>query len=151
MIRLLALIVVILFMLLALFPPSDVAVFADAGSTMTFGFLLLAAYLIGDTLSRFKIPKITGYILAGIVFGPHAFEFVSSAAVRELKLIDDLALTFIALAAGGELRLEKLRQRWKSITLTVLFQTVIVCVGVAAFVLAARPLFHEVGLLLALT
>ena len=140
MIRILALAFVILFMLLALFPFSDVAVFADARSTMTFGFLLLAAYLVGDVLSRFKIPKITGYILAGIVFGPHAFELVSTAAVRELKLIDDLALTFIALAAGGELRLEELRQRRRSITLNVLFQAVIVFVGVAGFTLAARSL-----------
>jgi Kef-type K+ transport system membrane component KefB len=140
MIRILALTVVVLFMLLARFPFSDVAVFADARSTMTFGFLLLAAYLVGDVLSRFKIPKITGYILAGIVFGPHAFELVSSAAVRDLKLIDDLALTFIALAAGGELRLQELRQRGRSIALIVLCLTVIVSLGVAAFTFAARPL-----------
>jgi Kef-type K+ transport system membrane component KefB len=138
--RILALAFVILFMLLALFPFSDVAVFANARSTMTFGFLLLAAYLVGDVLSRFKIPKITGYILAGIVFGPHAFELVSTAAVRELKLIDDLALTFIALAAGGELRLQELRQRLKSIALIVLFLTAIVSLGVGAFAFAARPL-----------
>ena len=140
MIRILALTVVILFMLLALFPFSDVAVFADARSTMTFGFLLLAAYLVGDVFSRFKIPRITGYILAGIVFGPHAFELVSTTAVRELKLIDDLALTFIALAAGGELRLQELRQRRKSIVLIVSFLTAIVSLGVAAFTFAARPL-----------
>jgi hypothetical protein len=30
---------------------------------------------------------------------------VDATTVRDLKLIDDLALTFIALAAGGELRL----------------------------------------------
>jgi Kef-type K+ transport system membrane component KefB len=139
-IRILALTVVILFMLLALFPFSDLVIFAGARSTMTFGFLLLVAYLIGDVLSRFKIPKITGYILAGIVFGPHAFELVSTAAVRELKLIDDLALTFIALAAGGELRLQELRQRGKSIALIVLCLTVIVSLGVAAFAFVARPL-----------
>ena len=140
MIRVLALTVVILFMLLALFPFSEIAIFADARSTMTFGFLLLAAYLVGDTLSRFKIPRITGYILAGIVFGPHAFGLVSTSAVQELKLIDDLALTFIALAAGGELRLQELRQRGTSIALIVFFLTVIVSLGVAAFAFAARPL-----------
>jgi Kef-type K+ transport system membrane component KefB len=140
MIRILGLVIVVLFMALALFSASDAAVLTDARSTMTFGFLLLAAYLFGDVLSHFKVPKITGYILAGIFFGPHAFELVDAATVRELKLIDDLALTFIALAAGGELRLWQLRQRRRSITLTVLFLTTIVFIGVAAFVLAARPL-----------
>jgi Kef-type K+ transport system membrane component KefB len=127
-------------MVLALFSASDAAVLADARSTMTFGFLLVTAYLFGDVLSHFKIPKITGYILAGILFGPYALGLVDAATVRELKLIDDLALTFIALAAGGELRLEQLRQRRRSIAMTVLFLTVVVFLGVAAFVLVARPL-----------
>jgi Kef-type K+ transport system membrane component KefB len=140
MIRVLGLVIVILFMALALFSAGDASVLADARSTMTFGFLLLTAFLFGDVLSRFKVPKITGYILAGIVFGPYAFEFVDAATVEDLKLIDDLALTFIALAAGGELRLERLRQRRRSITLTVLFLTVVVFLGVSTFVLAARPL-----------
>jgi Kef-type K+ transport system membrane component KefB len=140
MIRILGLVAVILFMVLALFSFSDAAILADARSTMTFGFLLLTAYLVGDALSSFKVPKITGYILAGIFFGPYAFELVDAATVQELKLIDDLALTFIALAAGGELRLAQLRQRRRSITLTVLFLTAVVSLGVAAFALAARPL-----------
>jgi Kef-type K+ transport system membrane component KefB len=140
MIRILGLVIVVLFMAVALFSASDATVLSDARSTMTFGFLLLTAFLFGDLLSRFKVPKITGYILVGIVFGPYALEFVDAATVEELKLIDDLALTFIALAAGGELRLEQLRQQRRSITLIVLFQTVIVSLGVGAFVLAARPL-----------
>jgi Kef-type K+ transport system membrane component KefB len=117
----------------------------DARSTMTFGFLLLSAYLIGDVLSRFRLPKLTGYILAGILFGPYLLNLVSADTVTELKLIDDLALTFIAFAAGGELRLEGLRKQRRSITLTVLCQTVIVFVGVAAFVLAARSLLPFLG------
>ena len=140
MARLAALGVVIVLMALALHGFSDAVVFADARSTMSFGFLLLAAYLIGDVLSRLKLPKITGYILAGILFGPHLLDLVSEETARELKLIDDLALTFIAFAAGGELRLEELNQRRKSISLTVLFQILIVLSGVAAFVLAVRPL-----------
>jgi Kef-type K+ transport system membrane component KefB len=140
MARIAALGMVIALMGLALFTFSDAVVFSDARSTMTFGFLLLAAYLIGDVLSRLQLPKITGYILAGILFGPHLLGLVSAGTVGELKLIDDLALTFIAFAAGGELRLEGLRQRRRSITLTVAFLTSIVFLGVGAFVLAARPL-----------
>ena len=140
MTRIVALTIVIVFMVLALFASSDAVLFEDARSTMTFGFLLLAAYLIGDILSWFKLPKITGYIAAGIVFGPYVFGFVGTGAVQDLKLIDDLALTFIALAAGGELRLKELRERRRSIGLTVLFLSVIVFFGVGAFTLAVRPL-----------
>jgi Kef-type K+ transport system membrane component KefB len=140
MIRILGLVVTVLFMVLALFSFGDATVAANARSTMTFGFLLVTAYLVGDILSYFKIPKITGYILAGIFFGPYALHLVGTETVRELRLIDDLALAFIALAAGGELRLDELRQRRKSITRTVLFQSVIVFLGVAGFAVAARSL-----------
>ena len=140
MARIAALAIIIALMGLALFAFGDAVIFADARSTMTFGFLLLTAYLIGDVLSRFKLPKITGYILAGILFGPHLLDLVSAGTVQELKLIDDLALTFIAFAAGGELRLAGLRERRKSITLNVFFQTVMVFLGVAAFAMAARSL-----------
>ena len=140
MTRVVALVLIVLFMLLALFGAGDAAVFADARSTMTFGFLLLAAYLVGDVLSWIRLPKITGYILAGVCFGPYALDLVGAGTVRELKLIDDLALTFIALAAGGELRLAELRQRRRSIVLTVVFLTLVVFFGVAAFTLVARPL-----------
>jgi Kef-type K+ transport system membrane component KefB len=140
MARIAALGIIVALMGVALFAFGDAVVFADARSTMTFGFLLLTAYLIGDVLSRFKLPKITGYILAGVLFGPHLLELVDAGTVQELKLIDDLALTFIAFAAGGELRLEGLRERQRSIILNVLFQTVVVFLGVGAFALAARPL-----------
>jgi Kef-type K+ transport system membrane component KefB len=143
--RIVGLVIVVVFMLLAVFTFGEATVFADARSTMTFGFLLLAAYLVGDFFSWFKLPKITGYIAAGILFGPYVLELISAATVRELKLIDDLALTFIALAAGGELRLKELRQRRRSITLTILFLTIIVFVGVSAFTLAARPLLPFVA------
>jgi Kef-type K+ transport system membrane component KefB len=140
MTRMAALAIVVGFMVLALFTYGDAVVFVDARSTMTFGFLLLAAYLVGDVLSWFKLPKITGYIVAGLLFGPYVLEFINAGTVRDLKLMDDLALTFIALAAGGELRLKELRQRRRSITLTVLFLSVIVFLGVSTFTLIARPL-----------
>jgi Kef-type K+ transport system membrane component KefB len=111
-----------------------------ARSTMTFGFLLLAAHLLGGLLSRIRLPRITGYILAGILFGPHVLALLETSTVGELKLIDDLALTFIALAAGGELRLKDLRSRRRSILLTVFLLTGIVMLGVAAVAIVARPL-----------
>jgi len=131
---------IVALMLLALFSFGDTIVFDDARSTMAFGFLLLAAYLIGDVLSRLSLPKITGYILAGILFGPYLLATISTNTLVELRLIDDLALTFIALAAGGELRLNELRQRLRSITMTVLLQAVVVFVGVTLFVIALRPM-----------
>lgn len=142
--RLIALAIVLSVITLARFRFSDGVVFENARSTLSFGFLLLAAYLGADLLSRFRIPKITGYILAGILFGPFGFGFVSTATVGELKLIDDLALTFIAFAAGGEMRLDELRPRLRSISWTVVALVVSTVLGVGTFVVLASSLFPYV-------
>lgn len=111
-----------------------------AVSTVTFGFLLLAAYLVGDALSWIKLPKITGYIAAGMLFGPFVLNLITRSTLQDLKLIDDMALTFIALAAGGELRIAALRQRQKAILWTVICQTVIVSIGVGTVAYFSRGL-----------
>ena len=103
--RVVALVLVLLFMVLARFAFDEAVTFDAALPTLTFGFLMLAAYLAGDVLARFKIPKITGYIVAGILLGPEVSNFVTAETAAELKLIDDLALSFIALAAGGQKRI----------------------------------------------
>ncbi len=138
--RLMGLGVVVAFMLLSVATHGGEVVFPRAQATLSFGFLLLAAYLVGDTLSRIGLPRITGYILAGIAFGPHVLDIVAADTVAELKLIDDLALTFIALAAGGELRLAELRKRRRAILTTVALLTGLVFVGVTVTVTLARPL-----------
>ena len=63
-----------------------------------------------------------------------------ASAVRDLRLIDDFALALIAMLAGGELKVSALRPRARTIVLTTLLVTGMVWVGVAAAVLAVRPL-----------
>jgi Kef-type K+ transport system membrane component KefB len=127
-------------MMLTLAGFDEAGLFPAARSSLTFGFLLLTAYLVGDVLSWLALPRITGYILAGVVLGPYALMLVDATTVRDLKLIDDLALTFIALAAGGELRLAALRERSRVIAWTVVAQAVVILLGIGALTLAARSL-----------
>ncbi len=96
------------------------------GNLITFavGFLLLNAYLLGKLLLKIKFPKITGYILAGIVFGPYLLGFLTNQSVEKLRLIDDLALSIIALSAGGELRLSQIKEDYQSLLYITIIQTV---------------------------
>ncbi len=87
------------------------------------GFILLSSFITGQLAEEVKLPKITGYIIAGIIFGPHVFEIMSKENVSQLQLLDNLALGLIALTAGGELKLKKLRDRFKSILMITAFQT----------------------------
>ncbi|NIR58980.1 MAG: hypothetical protein GWO02_05390, partial [Gammaproteobacteria bacterium] len=58
-----------------------------------------------------RLPRVTGYIVVGIIVGPEVARLVTDADVERLKVLDDLAISLIALSAGGELRLRDLRRR----------------------------------------
>ncbi|MCK8603158.1 cation:proton antiporter [Desulfoferrobacter suflitae] len=113
-----------------------------AGMTdFSLGMVLLVAFVTGQTAKAIGLPMISGYIFAGIVAGPYVSGFLSAGMVDDLHLIDDLALSFIALTAGGSLHLDFLKKRVKAIALNVAAQTLAVFALVASFVYALAEQF----------
>jgi Kef-type K+ transport system membrane component KefB len=72
------------------------------------------------------LPHVTAYLLVGIVSGPYGLELLPAPTVKELGLVNNLALSLIAFIAGGELRIQSLRERWKSIYWITICETVCV-------------------------
>ena len=112
-----------------------------AGNTMLLGFLLLAAYVAGELAKDISLPRITGYLIIGILFGPHVLGLLPRQAVIDFELINHVALAVIALQAGGELRLHRIVPRMRSISSITVFQILAVGFGTAAVVYLARDLF----------
>jgi Kef-type K+ transport system membrane component KefB len=99
------------------------------------GFLMLVAYVFAQIIKAAKLPLISGYIFAGILAGPYVSGFLDVETVRQFRLIDGLALSFIALNAGGELRIAGLRKQGKSIILNIIFLTLIVFFFILVFMI----------------
>ena len=59
-----------------------------AESMMALGFTLVVAYLAGKMIEKIKLPKITGYLIAGILTGPYFLDLLSVQVVKNLQLID---------------------------------------------------------------
>lgn len=79
------------------------------------GFVLLTAYVAGRASSRFNLPRLTGYLLLGILIGPRALNLITYEMSEGLLFINGLTISLIALSAGGELKMEWLRGRFKEI------------------------------------
>jgi Kef-type K+ transport system membrane component KefB len=142
----------VVFLLMLLLKNSALLPFANSGqsTSLALGFILVFAYLVGNNLKRLSLPQITGFIIAGILCGPFLFNFVSESDVKDLQLMDGLALSLIALTAGGEMKIDRLRRRLKTITSIVFFQTVFVFIGFLSLGLMARsfvPFFEGMSLL----
>ncbi|MHC4925640.1 MAG: cation:proton antiporter, partial [Planctomycetota bacterium] len=108
--------------------------------TILVGFVLLAASVAGVLAKSAGLPKLTGFILVGIVAGPSLLGVIPETAVSDLRLIDEFALALIAMLAGGELQITAMKPRARTIVVTTLVVTAVVWVGVAATVLAVRPI-----------
>ena len=99
------------------------------------GFILLAAFFAGGLFKRFGLPRLTGYIVAGIVAGPDVLALLSPAMVSELKIFNGVAVALIALSAGTELELERMRPLFRAIgwlTLTAVVGTALL-LGAAVY------------------
>ena len=102
-----------------------------AGAT---GLLLLGSWLFGLLVARLSLPKISGYLVFGAIVGPSALAIVSTDQLGQLRLINDLAISLIALTAGGEIRLRLVKKSLKVISLVTLIQVALIFSSVTALV-----------------
>lgn len=74
------------------------------------GLSLLAAFGAGKIAKYLKIPKVTGYILTGLIFGPSLFNIIPRENVKFLGFVSDIALGLILFNIGGEFHRELLKK-----------------------------------------
>ncbi|KAK3232970.1 hypothetical protein CYMTET_56703 [Cymbomonas tetramitiformis] len=72
--------------------------------------ILLSASYVGEFVQRFRFPSISGYLVCGVIAGPHISGLLSQAAVHGLQFVDQVCLSCIAFAAGSELHISELRK-----------------------------------------
>jgi Kef-type K+ transport system membrane component KefB len=108
-----------------------------SGAALAFGFLLLAALQTGHIFHALKLPHLTGYILCGALFGPEVLRLITPSMLSDLTLVKKVAVGLIALMAGCELNLAKLRPRIRSIGFVAvcgLLAEFILLLGLFAFI-----------------
>ena len=71
-------------------------------------FLLLGAMLLGALFERFKQNAVLGYLMAGALLGPHAFDVLPNRDV--ILSIAELGVTLLLFAIGMEFSWRKLRR-----------------------------------------
>ena len=81
---------------------------------LALGFALIAASLLGHLTELLRLPRLSGYLLFGLLCGPYLLNLITSSMARELEIINGLAIGLIAFIAGLELNLKHLRQRMRA-------------------------------------
>jgi len=88
---------------------------ATASALLAFGIVMIGGELSGDMAQRFRLPRVTGYLVLGMLLGPSLAGLVTNGDLATLTVFEELALGLIALTAGGELQLESLARNWRAV------------------------------------
>lgn len=134
----LALLLAATWVVLASYDPA-LAARVRSASLMATGFLLIAAWLVGRLFEQVRLPRISGYLLVGLLAGPAALGVVGKAQLEHMRFVGDIAVSLIALTAGGELRLSWLRQRLGSLALFLACDLAVIYGLVVGAVLLVGP------------
>jgi Kef-type K+ transport system membrane component KefB len=84
--------------------------------------LILLGLLGGKLVEIIKFPKVTGYILIGILIGPGVFGVLTHDMLDNFTIIRQMAIGFIGYTIGLELKLDKLMKTGKQVTIITLSQ-----------------------------
>ena len=111
---------------------------------LAIGLAMFAGLFLSRLASKFNLPDVTSYLVAGVLIGPlclgalgipnlglPSFDFV-----EKLGLISDVSLGFIAFSIGNEFRMEELKHIGRQATIVAIFQAL------------SATIFVDVGLLI---
>jgi Kef-type K+ transport system membrane component KefB len=109
------------------------------GALFALGLLVLAGTVAGSLAAFVGLPRLTGYLLAGIVCGPQGLALFSTGEVKALSLVNGLALALIALQAGAEITVGTLGRIWRSVLASSIAQIALVIAPMAVVFALLAP------------
>ncbi|MBD5459495.1 MAG: cation:proton antiporter, partial [Lachnospiraceae bacterium] len=82
---------------------------------LTLSIILFSGFIMTRLTNTLNMPKVSGYILAGILIGPCCLNFIPRDMIGSMSFVSDLALAFIAFGVGKFFKKEVLLRTGKKI------------------------------------
>jgi len=118
-----------------------------ANAVLLFGLLLLAGFVGGELVNRvLKLPRITGYVVVGLLLGGGGLGFIDPKLAVEARVFVNIALGIIFFELGRRLDLNWLqRDRWFAVTAAAESVLAFVCAYGVLVWFDMRPLYAAVA------
>ena len=115
---------------------------------LSLGLMLLLGFASTRLTKKLGLPNVSGYIVCGIVIGPHLMGLIPEVIVEKMGFVSDIALAFIAFGVGRFFRRETLRSTGASVLLITLLEALLAGALVTAVMLLGFGLDWDLALLL---
>ena len=113
-----------------------------ASIALAAGFTLLAGLFMGNLFKSCGLPRLTGYLVLGILAGPEVLALVTERMLVKLRIFNGVAIALIALTAGIEMDFRSMRPLLRGIawtTVTAVLGTMLVLAGTAYLISDLLP------------
>ncbi len=99
--------------------------------------VLFSGLLAGKIVRLFKLPNVTGYLLAGLVLGPSFLGLVPHDVLSNLGFLSEIALGFIAFSIGCEFKVSYFKRVGFTPVVIALFEALTAVLFVAGGLILA--------------
>lgn len=79
------------------------------------GIILLAGLAGGRVAQQFKLPAVTGYLLAGFILGPSVMNLVTPEINHSMTLVTEFAIGLLSVSVGMELHRHVLKNNGRTL------------------------------------
>ena len=109
------------------------------------GIILFTGFFFGELAGLIKLPKVTGYIIAGVFLNPQLFNIIPADITEHTNFITNISLSFITFSVGGTLLYSKIKSLGKSIILITVLEAEIAFLFVFIGLFFIAPLFIDIS------
>ena len=108
------------------------------------GIIVFVGFILGQVFQKFNLPKIVGYLIAGVILNPSICPFVPKDITTRTDIIENIAIAFIAFAIGGSMIFREIKKLSKSIISLTLFEAEITFLFITAGFLIVLPFIAHI-------
>jgi len=113
-------------------------------SLLIIGIIILTGFILGELASKIKLPKVTGYIIAGVILNPEFFHIIPKNFTEHTDIVTNISLAFITFSVGGTLFYKKIKKLGKGIIYITFFEAEIAFLFVFLGFLIITPIFLNI-------
>lgn len=103
---------------------------------MIAGIMTLSGFYTGKIMKFIKLPSIIGFMIIGVVIGPSLVDLLSVEVQHNFSFITEIALSFVAISIGLELKFATLKKQGKPIIWIIFVESFMAFIVVTAAVYA---------------
>ncbi|MCF7793052.1 MAG: cation:proton antiporter [Candidatus Cloacimonetes bacterium] len=87
------------------------------------GMTIILGFYLGKNMKLLRLPSIIGFMIFGVILGPSLLNHLTTTMQQNLAFITDIALGFVALSIGMELKFTALKRLGSGIIFVILFES----------------------------